>query len=59
MKQLLEGRRKGGARATGDEKLDTMDALFEMMESEDAYTPTKGREIGASKPTGKAKGVRT
>lgn len=58
MNALLHVSRRKGA-GTGDEKLDAMDALFEMMESENAYKPTKGREIGAPKPTGRRRGVRT
>lgn len=44
----------------GDDKLDRADALFDLLESEDAYVPTRGREHGAATAApAKRKGVRT
>jgi hypothetical protein len=63
MKELLEDkRRKEGldGEQSGDSKLDAADALFSMLESKEAYVPTKGRETsGPSTDSGKRKGVRT
>jgi hypothetical protein len=62
MKKILEQsiRQEGVAGLTGDTKLDSADALFKLLESKDAYAPTRGREGSAVKAdTGKKKGVRT
>ena len=62
MKQLREERRRKdpSAAKSGDLKLETADALFSMLESKDAYVPTRGREgKEVVEPTGRAKGVRT
>ena len=62
MKQLrAERRRKDPSAAkSGDLKLEAADALFSMLESKDAYVPTRGREgKEVVEPTGRAKGVRT
>ena len=63
MKALSEARRQRLTKKeqTGDEKLDATDELFDLLEAEDAYVPTRGRETadGASQETGKRKGVRT
>ena len=44
---------------SGDPKVDATDSLFKLMESSDAYVPTRGRDKDAAAPTGKKKGVRT
>jgi hypothetical protein len=62
MKQLREDRRrKQGANAIDpDEKIASADALFSMLESKDAYVPTRGREgMEKLESTGKTKGGRT
>ena len=46
-------------RPSGDAKADATDSLFKLMESKDAYMPTRGRDKDAGAPTGKQKGVRT
>ena len=62
MKQLREERRRKdpSAAKSGDLKLESADALFSMLESKEAYVPTRGREgKEVVEPTGKGKGVRT
>jgi hypothetical protein len=63
MKQLREERRRKDPTTTaksGDLKVETADALFSMLESKEAYVPTRGREgKDLVEPTGKTKGVRT
>jgi hypothetical protein len=62
MKQLREERRRreGATAVNPDQKLESADALFSMLESKDAYVPTRGREGKEVKePTGKTKGGRT
>jgi len=44
---------------TEDTRVDATDSLFQLMESKDAYVPTRGRDKEAGAPTGKQKGVRT
>jgi hypothetical protein len=58
MKGLLESRRSRDS--SGDDKVDSADALFELLESKDAYVPTRGKEQGVTSATpAKRKGVRT
>jgi hypothetical protein len=62
MKELREDRlQKIGGKddAHYDKDVETMDALFSLLESKDAYVPTRGREGATAPPTGKTKGVRT
>ena len=62
MKALLQDKRRkeGEGESSGDSKLDAADALFSMLESKEAYVPTKGREsTGSPGDAGKKKGVRT
>jgi hypothetical protein len=63
MKELLRDkrRREADGESSGDSKLDAADALFSMLESNEAYVPTKGRDATASPAdAGKKKGgVRT
>ena len=48
------------AASSGDARMDAADALFSMLENDDAYKPTKGREKGESAAApAKKKGVRT
>jgi hypothetical protein len=61
MKMLKERRQKGreGLQLTADKKADSADLLFKMMEHEDAFVPTKGREPGDFRGQQKTKGIRT
>lgn len=62
MKQLRDDRRQkqGEESVNPDQKVASADALFSMLESKDAYVPTRGREGKETKdPTGKSKGGRT
>jgi len=62
LRQLSARRRKGGNAQelpSGDAQIDTTDTLFKLIESKDAYVPTRGRDKEAGAPTGKQKGVRT
>lgn len=60
---VLSTRRRRGRNAkelpSGDAKVDATDTLFKLIESKDAYVPTRGRDKDAGSPTGKQKGVRT
>jgi len=60
MRQMVEQRKQkaGDKKMTGDDDVDVVDAVFEMLEAEDAYAPTKGREYGFASRD-KKKGVRT
>ena len=61
MKGLLADKvkREGeDVKLTGDESVDAVQALYEMLESKDAYVPTRGRE-GQGPKEGKKRGVRT
>jgi hypothetical protein len=56
MKELSEME----AVSSGDSKIDAAEALYKMLESKEAYVPTKGKEAGAAgETTVKRKGVRT
>jgi len=63
MKELLRHKRERQGvemESSGDDKLDSADALFEMLESNEAYVPTRGKEVGeAPAAPAKKKGVRT
>lgn len=63
MKDLLQRKlAKEGmeSRVSSDDKLERADALFEMLESKDAYVPTRGKEHGEAQGVpAKRKGVRT
>lgn len=62
MKELREDRLRmvgGKDDVHGDKDVEAMDALFSLLESKDAYVPTRGREGETAPPTGKTKGVRT
>jgi hypothetical protein len=59
--KISKERQKGkeGLQLTADKKEDSADLLFKMMEHEDAFVPTKGREPGDVRGQQKVKGVRT
>lgn len=40
-------------------KINPAEGLFDMLEAEDAYVPTRGREKDEPLPTGQQKGGRT
>ena len=60
LQQLSEATRlKRGEEEGGESKNDAAEGLFDMLEAEDAYVPTRGREKDEPPPTGQQKGVRT
>lgn len=64
VKELASSRQKDGTaeESLGDTKLDAQDALYKMLEAEDAYVPTKGKERvfePGQQQKEKRKGVRT
>ena len=63
MQQMVTGRwrrgRNGEMLPSGDSKVDATKSLFKLLESKDAFVPTRGRDKEAGSPTGRQKGVRT
>ena len=63
MQQMVTRRRRRGRNMdllpSADSKVDATDSLFKLLESKDAFVPTRGRDKEAGSPTGKQKGVRT
>jgi len=60
MKQMVEERKQKRVdkKLTGDDEVDAVDVLFDLLDAKDAYEPTRGREKGVASKT-KRKGVRT